>query len=119
DAVKRRDHKAVTLLVAQHADVNQAQPDGATALAWAAYLDDAATAESLLTAGAKANTSDEYGETPLTLACANGNALLVGKLLQAGADAKVSRWNGETALMIARERWQRRRRQAVNRPRSG
>ena len=101
DAVKRRDHKAVTLLVAQHADVNQAQPDGATALAWAAYLDDAATAESLLTAGAKANTSDEYGETPLTLACANGNALLVGKLLQAGADAKVSRWNGETALMIA------------------
>jgi len=101
DAVKRRDHKALTSLVAQRADVNQAQPDGATALAWAAYLDDAPAAESLLAAGAKANTSDEYGETPLTLACANGDDRLVGKLLQAGADAKAARWNGETALMIA------------------
>ena len=31
DAVKRRDRKAVTSLLAQKADVNGAQPDGATA----------------------------------------------------------------------------------------
>ena len=52
DAVKRRDHKAVTALLAQHADVNAAQPDGATALAWAAYLDDRESADLLLAAGA-------------------------------------------------------------------
>src|SRR5579872_390296 len=101
DAIKRRDDKAVTALVGQKADVNAAQPDGATALAWAAYLDDTAAADLLLAAGAKVNTKDEYGETPLTLACANGNLGLVTKLLKAGADVNAARWDGETALMIA------------------
>jgi uncharacterized protein len=101
DAVKRRDHKAVQALTAQKADVNAAQPDGATALAWAAYLGDDEMANILLSAGAKVETTDEYGETPLTLACANGDAGLVKKILDAGADAKAARWNGETALMIA------------------
>jgi ankyrin repeat protein len=100
DAVKRRDHKALTSLVRQ-VDVNAAQPDGATALAWAVHLDDREAAELLLAAGAKVNTVDEYGETPLTLACSTGNAALVEKLLKAGADANAARWNGETALMIA------------------
>jgi ankyrin repeat protein len=101
DAVKRRDHQAVTALLATKVAVNAAQPDGATALSWAAYLDETEIAEKLLAAGAKANTADEYGETPLTLACANGNATLVRNLLAAGADASVARWDGETALMIA------------------
>jgi len=101
EAVKRRDHKAVTALLKTKLDVNAAQPDGATALAWATYLDDTETAEELLGAGAKVNTADEYGETPLTLACANGNAVLAGKFLAAGADANAARWDGETALMIA------------------
>ena len=101
DAVKRRDQNAVTALLGQHADVNAAQPDGATALAWATYLDQTATAESLLAAGARVTSADEYGETPLTLACANGNAALVEKFLAAGANANAARWDGETALMIA------------------
>ena len=101
DAVKRRDAKAVQALIGERADVNATQPDGATALAWATYLDQTATAESLLAAGAKVSTADEYGETPLTLACANGNAELARKFLAAGADANAARWDGETALMIA------------------
>jgi len=101
DAVKRRDHNAVVSLAAQKADVNAAQPDGATALAWAAYLDDRESAGVLLSAGAKVNTADEYGETPLTLACSTGDAQMVAKLLRAGADANAARWDGETALMIA------------------
>ena len=101
DAIKRRDHKAVTTLMAEKADVNAAQPDGATALAWAAYLDDRDAAEALLKAGAKVETADEYGETPLTLACATGDAALVDKFLKAGANPNAARWNGETALMIA------------------
>lgn len=101
EAVKRRDHKAVSRLLAAKVDVNAAQPDGATALAWAAYLDDEETAAKLLAAGANPNTADEYGETPLTLACANGDPELVDKLLRAGAEPNAARWDGETALMIA------------------
>jgi uncharacterized protein len=101
DAIKRRDQKAVAALVRANTDVNVAQPDGATALAWAVHLDEREMADLLLSAGAKVNTADEYGETPLTLACLNGNSALVAKLLKAGADANAARWNGETALMIA------------------
>jgi ankyrin repeat protein len=101
EAVKRRDPKTVTALLATKVDVNAGQPDGATPLAWAAFLDDTELAEKLLSAGAKPNTADEYGETPLTLACANGNAKLVEKFLGTGADSNAARWDGETALMIA------------------
>src|SRR5947209_19457191 len=76
DAVKRRDHRAVTAISADKAAVNEAQPDGATPLAWAAYLDDRVSAEALLAAGAKVNTADEYGATPLTLACSTGDSAL-------------------------------------------
>jgi ankyrin repeat protein len=101
DAVKRRDQKTLDALLRAKADVNAAQPDGATALAWAAYLDERDSALALLGAGAKVNTADEYGETPLTLACSVGDEPLVRELLKAGADANAKRWNGETALMIA------------------
>jgi len=73
EAVKRRDPKAVAELIKAKADVNAAQPDGATALAWAAYLDDRASVDLLMAAGANVKTADEDGETPLTLAAANGD----------------------------------------------
>src|SRR5262245_21967339 len=38
EAVKRRDQKAFDALMRAKADVNGAQPDGATALAWAVFL---------------------------------------------------------------------------------
>jgi len=101
DAVKRRDPKAFDKLLASGADVNAAAPDGATALAWAAFLDLPDLAQKLMAAGAKINTAGDYGETPLTLALANGDSALSEKLLKAGADWKATRWNGETALMIA------------------
>jgi ankyrin repeat protein len=101
DAVKRRDTKAFDALLQQHADINTPAPDGATALAWASFLDLREMAEKLISAGAKVNTAGDYGETPLTLALANGDAALAEKLLKAGADPKATRWNGETALMIA------------------
>jgi ankyrin repeat protein len=101
DAVKRRDQKTFTSLIRAKADLNAAQPDGATALAWAVHLGQRSMAEALLDAGANANTVDEYGETPLTLAAANGDGVLVQRLLEVGAKATSTRWNGETALMIA------------------
>src|SRR5205823_3261896 len=101
DAVKRRDDKALSALIRNKADVNAAQPDGATALAWAVHLGERRMAEALLDAGARADTADEYGETPVTLAAANGDAELVERLVAAGGDARAARWNGETAVMIA------------------
>ncbi len=43
DAVKRQDRPAVAALLKERIDVNAPQPDGTTALHWAAYHDDAAT----------------------------------------------------------------------------
>jgi uncharacterized protein len=101
DAVRRRDDRAFAALLKAKADVNAAQPDGATALAFAVHLGERAMAEALLGAGANPNAADEYGETPVTLAAANGDASLLERLLAARGDARAARWNGETALMIA------------------
>ena len=40
EAIKNQNHDAVRTLIAGGADVNATQPDGATALHWAAYRDD-------------------------------------------------------------------------------
>ena len=101
EAIKDQNRKAVNSLLSEHVDVNAPQPDGATPLAWAVYLDQVDTVDLLMQAGAHVNTADEYGETPLTLACANGNGAVIGKLLEAGANANDARWDGETALMLA------------------
>jgi ankyrin repeat protein len=101
DAVRRRDDQAVVALLRAKADVNQAQPDGSTALAWAVYLGERRIAEALLDAGARVNVADEYGESPVTLAAANGDIVLLQRLLAKGAPAETSRWNGESALMVA------------------
>jgi ankyrin repeat protein len=101
EAVKDQNRQALALLIQEHADVNAAQPDGATPLSWAVYLDQPDSVDALMKAGAKVNTADEYGETPLTLACGTGNAAIIAKLLDVGADANAARWDGETALMIA------------------
>ena len=63
-----RDQKAFDALLRAKADVNAAQPDGATALAWAVHLGEREMAEALLDAGANVATADDYGETPVTLA---------------------------------------------------
>ena len=52
DAVKNRDRAAARTLLTQKIDVNIAQPDGATALHWAAHWDDLETADLLIRARA-------------------------------------------------------------------
>ena len=52
DAVMRGDTAAVRALLAQKADVNATQADGATALHWAVYREDLAPADLLIQAGA-------------------------------------------------------------------
>jgi ankyrin repeat protein len=101
DAAKKPDKEAVRSLIKASADVNAAQPDGATALHWAAHWDDLETAELLIRAGANLNAANEYGVTPLSLAVTDRNAAMAEKLLKAGADANAALWSGETPLMTA------------------
>jgi ankyrin repeat protein len=101
DAVRNQDQAAVRSLLREGVDVNAAQPDGATALAWAAHRDDLETADLLIRAKADVNAANEYGATPLSLACSNGNAAMVEKLLNAGANPNAALLSGETPLMTA------------------
>ena len=101
DAAMRGDAAAMRTLLAQKADVNATQADGATALHWAVYRADLTMTELLLKAGANAKVANREGATPLSLACENGNAAIVETLLKAGADPNEALPRGETALMMA------------------
>ena len=101
DAVEKSDRTGVRTLLKQRVDVNAPQPDGMTALHWAAHLDDLETAKLLLKAKAGVNATNRYGVTPLSLACVNGNTELVESLLAAGSDPNTTLRGGETVLMTA------------------
>lgn len=101
DAVMNGDRAAVRALLQRKADVNAPQPDGATALQWAAYRNDLELATLLLNAGANVKTANADGATPLYLASLAGSAPMLEKLLKAGADANDRGPQGETPLMLA------------------
>jgi ankyrin repeat protein len=101
EAVKRGDHPAVRALLQRRADPNVPEPDGTTALHWAARRDDVQTAQLLIRSGANAKAANAFGVTPLFLACTNGSAAMVELLLEAGADPNSAVGEGETALMTA------------------
>jgi ankyrin repeat protein len=101
DAVMKGDGAALRTLLQQKADVNAAQVDGATALHWAVYRDDADVADLLIRSGAHVNVVNREGITPLAMASLYGNALMVDTLLKAGGDAKARGPNGQTPLMLA------------------
>lgn len=101
EAAKKGDAAAVRSLIAQKADVNQAAPDGTTALHWASHLDELESAEALLRAGANVNATTDLGVTPLWLAGENGSAAMVRLLIGAKADPNIALLSGETPLMVA------------------
>ena len=100
-AAERRDATAVAALLKQGADANATQPDGSTALHWAAHWSDLTLAKTLTKAGANANAANEYGVTPLFLAAENGNPELMDVLVAAGANPRAALPSGETVLMTA------------------
>jgi ankyrin repeat protein len=98
-AVRSKDAATVRALIKQRVDVNAPQGDGATALHWAAHVDDLTIADVLIRAGARAAVANDNGFTPLHLACTNRSGAMVERLLAAGADANAASLNGETVLM--------------------
>jgi ankyrin repeat protein len=101
DAAMKGDAAALRALIQKKADVNAVQPDGATAIQWAAYRNDLDMADILIAAGADVKLANREGATPLWLAAENGSARMIGKLLEAGADPNGRTPNGETPLMMA------------------
>lgn len=101
DAAERGDQGALAGLLEREASPNAPQVDGMTALHWAAYRDELASAELLLAAGADASAENRYGVRPLSLACRNGNEALAELLIRHGADPNTALRGGETALMTA------------------
>ncbi|HEY6454867.1 MAG TPA: ankyrin repeat domain-containing protein [Steroidobacteraceae bacterium] len=101
DAVMQRDAARLKSLLKAHSDVNAPQPDGSTALHWAAYEGDAHLAAVLLAAGAHPNAVTDTRMTPLLLACEAGKPDLVEELLRGGADPNQTLSGGETPLMMA------------------
>ena len=77
DASKKSDVKTVRLLIAQHVDINASEPDGSTALYWAAQRANADIVDVLLAAGANPKIANRYKVTPLSLASMNGDAAII------------------------------------------
>jgi ankyrin repeat protein len=101
-ASKQQDWGTVrTVLLKQDVDVNTAQGDGATALAWSVYWDQQEITQLLLRAGADPNVANDYGITPLFLAVKNRNAAMVEALLNSRANPNATLWSGESPLMTA------------------
>ena len=101
-AVRAGDVETVRALVGDTTvDVNQTEPDGATALHWAVHRSEAILVDLLLEAGADVAATNRYGVQPIALAAENGNATILEALLDAGADPNAALPEGETVLMTA------------------
>jgi ankyrin repeat protein len=101
DAAMNGDPTVLRTLLQHKADVNADQPDGATAMQWAAYRNDIEMADMLIAAGADVNKANHDGATPLWLAAEHGSPAMIERLLKAGADPNARQPGGATALMMA------------------
>lgn len=102
DAAQQGNKALVRTLIQQKADLNAAQPDGMTALHWAAMNDDAMIAQLLIDAKADLNPTTRLGGyTALHLAAKNGHASVAETLIRGGADIDRTSATGTTALMMA------------------
>lgn len=88
-------------LISKGADVNTTQPDGTTALMYAAYLGNAPLASALLSAGANPDASNAYGSSAILEAAIASATDVLEVLLDGGADANWRNPEGETPLMNA------------------
>src|SRR4029077_11955423 len=84
-AAKRGDSAKALALVKAKGDVNEPEPDGTTALHWAAHHEDLALLDALIAAGAKVSAVNRYGVQPISVAAVNANAAVLARLLKAGA----------------------------------
>ena len=101
ESARQDDAEAVRVALADGADPDLRQADGATALHWAVYRQDPEMTRALLAAGADVNAANRLGATPLFVAAEGGHSETIELLLAAGADPNLALPMGETPLMTA------------------
>jgi ankyrin repeat protein len=102
DAVKKGDKDGIRALLKQRANVNAAEPDGATALHWAVQGNDPEMVDLLIRAGADPRVANRFGATPLSIAAEGAAGAVIARLLDAGADVNSTVGTyGQTVLMTA------------------
>ena len=99
-AIKSGDRAAALRLIDTHADVNQPESNGTTALIWAVHQNDVEMVDRLIKAGANVSSTNNYGASAMSEAAIVGNVAILEKLLKAGAKADFPNADGQTALMI-------------------
>lgn len=100
-----QDRKVAALrALGQGANVNAADPQGRTALGYAAINGQTDLVRELLKRGANVNAVSVDGITPLTSAVIFGDPEIVRALVEKGANVNAAEKNGETALSYAQSR---------------
>ena len=100
EAVKAGDKTAALALIEKRVDVNAPEPDGTTALHWAAHNGDVDLVQRLIRAGANVKAVNAFGATPMSEAAVLADPALLGVLLEAGASVESPNADGQTALMV-------------------
>jgi ankyrin repeat protein len=100
DSARTGDHDTALSLLAQGADVHEAEGNGTTALHYAVHNGDRELVEKLIDAGANVNAMNSYGASPMSEAAILGDAGIIRALLEAGADPESPNADGQTALMV-------------------
>tara|TARA_R110002049_G_scaffold185580_3_gene353872 strand:+ start:127225 stop:128607 length:1383 start_codon:yes stop_codon:yes gene_type:complete len=101
DVAEQRDWHRLSNLIDQHADLDEPQADGMTALHWSAFYENESAVKRLIQADCQIDTRTRYSITPLSIACTSGNDAIVSLLLGAGANPNAVMPGGESMLMIA------------------
>lgn len=98
DAAREQSTVGVLAWILAGADVNAANPDGVTALMWAAMYKDADLIKTVLGAGANLNLQDKDGDTALIYAAKRGSLVATQQLLERGAFLDSTDKSGSSAI---------------------
>lgn len=100
-AAQANNMNDVRTFIAKRVNVNQTDPQGRTALSYAAELGNTQMAKELLDASASPDQRDRQGDAPLHWAANNGRVDVIKVLIAAHATVDVQDRQGITPLMSA------------------
>ncbi|QEG21324.1 ankyrin repeat domain-containing protein [Mariniblastus fucicola] len=101
DLAEQQDWAVLKEQLTSGSDVESSQPDGMTALHWAAYHNAPDTVHLLIEHEADVDAATEYAVTALSLAAERGFEDVVELLIEAKANVESKRLGKETPLMLA------------------